>query len=158
MNVNPKPSIETQEVIFRPQKKDYPPLYFNDSSVKETCKQKHIGMLLDFKLDFQEHSKSLLKKINKAIAFLHKFQNILPMSVLLFTYKCFVRTYLRHGDVIYYQSFNNFFHQKIESLQYVAALAITDAITGTSGQKIFQKLRLEYLHQRRWYRKLCKLM
>ena len=148
MSFKPEPSKQAQEVIFthKFQKKDYPPLYFNDSSVKETCIQKHLGMLLDFRLDFQEHWKSLLKKVNKTVALLCKFQNILPRSALLTIYKCFVRTHLDYGDIIYDQAFNNSFHQKIESLQYNAALAITGAIRGTSREKIYQELA---------YRKLC---
>ena len=39
-----------------------PCLYFNDTSVKVICKWKHLGMLSDFKLHFQEHWKSLLKR------------------------------------------------------------------------------------------------
>ena len=64
MSFNPKPSKQAQEVIFTPklQKQDYLPLYFNNSSVKKACKQKHLGMLLDFRLDFQEHCKSLPRK------------------------------------------------------------------------------------------------
>ena len=87
-------------------------------------------MLLDFRLDFQEHWKSLLKKVYKAVALLRKFQNILPRSALLTIYKCFVRTHLDY-NIIYDQAFNNSFHQKIESLQYNAVLAITGAIRGT---------------------------
>ena len=48
----------------------------------------------------------------------------------------------------------NSFHQKIESLQYNAALAITGAISGTSREKIYQELGLKSLQQRRWYGKL----
>ena len=57
MNFNPKPTKQAQEVIFtrKLQKKYYTLLYFNDSSVNETYTQKHLGMLLDFRLDFQEH-------------------------------------------------------------------------------------------------------
>ena len=64
MSFNPKPSKQPQEVIFTPklQKQDYLPLYFNNSSVKKACKQEHLGMLLDFRLDFQEHCKSLPRK------------------------------------------------------------------------------------------------
>ena len=60
---NLEPSIQAQEVIFtrKLQKKDYPPLYFNDSSMKEICTQNRLRMLLDFRLDFQEHWKALLK-------------------------------------------------------------------------------------------------
>ena len=105
-----EPSKQAEEVMFtrKLQKKDYPSLYLIDSSVKETCKQRHLGMLLDFTLDFQEHWKSLLKKVI-TVAFLRKFQNILPKSALLTIYKCFVRTHLDYGDRIYDQAFNNSF-------------------------------------------------
>ena len=77
MSFNPEPLKQAQEIIFtrKLQKKDYPSppplpqLYFNDSSVKETCTQKHLEMLLDFRLDFQEHWKYLLKKVNKQFLF-----------------------------------------------------------------------------------------
>ena len=54
------------------------PLYFTGNFMKETCKQRHLGIFLDFRLDFQEHWKSLLKKVNKTGAALRKFQNIFP--------------------------------------------------------------------------------
>ena len=123
--------------------------------MKETCMQKHLGILFDFRLDFQEHWKSLLKKVNKTVALLRKFQNILPRSALLTIYKCFVRTHLDCGNIIYDQAFNNSFYQKTEPLLYNAVLAITGAIRGTSREKSCQELGLESLQQRRWYRKLC---
>ena len=117
--------------------------------------EKHLGILLDFRLDFQEHWKSLVKKVNKTVALLRKFRKILPRSALLTIYECFVRTHLDYGDIIYDEAFNNSFHPKIESLQYNAALAIPGAIRGTSREKIYQELGLESVQQRRWYRKLC---
>ena len=62
MSFDLEPLKQAQEVILmrKFQKKDFPPLYFNDSLVKETCNQKHLGMLLGFRLDVQEHWKSLL--------------------------------------------------------------------------------------------------
>ena len=50
MSFNPKHSKQAEEVIFtrQLQKIDYPTLYFNDNSVKVTCKQNHLGMLLEF--------------------------------------------------------------------------------------------------------------
>ena len=45
--------------------------------------------------------------------------------------------------IIYDQSFNNSFLQKIESLQYNTALAITSAIRGMLWEKIYQELGLE---------------
>ena len=44
---------------------------------------------------------------------------------------------------------------KIESLQYNAALVVTGAIRGSSKEKLFQEVGFEYLSSRRWSRKLC---
>ena len=52
---------------------------------------------------------------------------------------------------------NNGLSEKIESIQYNAALSITDTIRGTSNEKLHQKLSLESLKDRRWLRRLCYL-
>ena len=44
--------------------------------------------------------------------------------------------------------------EKLESVQYKVALAITGAIQGTSCEKIYQELGLESLRARRWYKHL----
>ena len=62
---------------------------------------------------------------------------------------------LDYGDVIYDRAFNKSFQNKLVSLQYNAALAITGAIRGSSREKLYQELGLESLKSRRWYRKLC---
>ena len=41
------------------------------------------------------------------------------------------------------------FHDKLESIQYNACLAITGAIIGTSTENIYQELGLESLKSRR---------
>ena len=60
-----------------------------------------------------------------------------------------------HADVVYDQASNYAFCNKLETVQYNAALAITGAIKGTSREKLYQELGLEYLQQRRWMRRLC---
>ena len=57
---------------------------------------------------------------------------------------------------MYDQAFNESFHQRIESIQYNAAIAITGAIRGTSSEKLFQELGLESLRSRRWLLELVK--
>ena len=47
------------------------------------------------------------------------------------------------------------FQQKVESIQYNAAVAIAGAIRETSKEKLFEELGLESLQHRQWYRKLC---
>ena len=86
---------------------------------------------------------------------LRRFQPILPRSSLLTIYKTFIRSQLDFADVIYDQACNSSFHEKLESIQYNACLAITGAIRGTSSEKLYQELGLESLKSRRWFRKLC---
>ena len=49
---------------------------------------------------------------------------------------------------------NEFFCEKLESLQYKAALVITGAIQGTSRDKIYQELGFESLKSRRSFKRL----
>ena len=112
-------------------------------------------MLLDTKLDFQGHLKSILNKVNKTIGLLRKLHNTLPRLPLLTIYKSFIRPHLDYGDIIYDQAYNVSFHQKLESIQYNSALAITGAIRGTSTEKLYNELGSETLEKRKWNRKLC---
>ena len=55
------------------------------------------------------------------------------------------RPHLDYGDVVYDQPSNNAFSNQLATVQYNAALAITGAIKGTSREKLYQELGLEYL-------------
>ena len=56
-----------------------------------------------------------------------------------------MRPYLDYGDIIYDQAYNVSFHEKLESVQYNSALAITGAIRGTSTEKLYNELGFETL-------------
>ena len=106
MNFNHDPSKQAQEVIFsreRP-KSTHPTLSFSNNTVTQSVTQKHLGMLLDTKLDFQEHLKSIFNKVNKAIGLLRKLHNTLSRLPLLSIYKSFIRPHVDYGDVIYDQA------------------------------------------------------
>ena len=62
---------------------------------------------------------------------MHKLNLLLPRLSLLTIYKCFIRPHLDHGDVIYNQTNLFSLANKIELVQYNAALAIMGAIRGT---------------------------
>ena len=84
-----------------------------------------------------------------------KLSNTLPRDALLTIYKSFVRPHLDYGDIIFDQPQNDSFCNKLESIQYNAALAISGAIRGTSKTKLYKELDLEFLKCRRWFRRLC---
>ena len=60
-------------------------------------------------------------------------------------YKAFVRPHLDYGDIIYDEAYNETFHQKLESIQYYACLALSGAIRGSSKEKLYHELGLESL-------------
>ena len=93
-------------------------------------------MILDTKLNFQEHLKNILNKVNENMELLRKLQNILSRGQLLTIYKSYIRPCLNYGDVIYDQYYNNSFHQKLEPIQYNVALAITGAVRVHLGKTL----------------------
>ena len=111
--------------------------------------------VLPYFLMLNDHLKVITTKVNKTIGLLQKLQNILPRPGLMTIYKAFVRPHLVYGDLIYDEAYNETLHQKLKSIQYIACLAQSGAIRGSSRQKLYKELGLEYLQRRRWYRKLC---
>ena len=87
-----------------------------------------------------------------------KLHNTLPRLPSLTIYESFIRPHLDYGDLIYDQAYTASFHQKIESVQYNSALAITGAIRGISKEKIYHELGLESLEKRRWYQETVLLL
>ena len=102
----------------------------------------------------KQHIDSTIFEINKGISVIKKLRHSLPRKSLMTIYKAFLRPLIDYGDIIYDQPQNESFCEKLESVQYKAALAITGAIQGTSREKIYQELGLESLKSRRWYKRL----
>ena len=127
MSFNPDPSKQAQEVIF--SRKCLNPIhksiYFNNNLVSQVPSQKHLGMHLDAKLIFEKHLDNIMSTVAKTIGLLRKLQAVLPRPSLVTIYKAFID----YGDIIYDRAYNESFHQKLESIQYNAALAITGAIS-----------------------------
>ena len=123
-------------------------------------------MFLDSKLNFSGHLKTIFQKPNKIIGLLCKLQTLLPRAPLITIFKPFIRPHLDYGDMIYDQTFNMSFQQKMETIQYNAALAITGAIRGSSRHgpqmmtlriiqiSIYQTLVV--WQKRGWHSNVCK--
>ena len=88
MSFNPDPSKQAQEIIFsrKKMKSSHPSVYFNNIPVSSTSVHKHLGMLLDDKLSYEHHLKSVLNKVKKTMA-------------------------TDYGDIIYGRAFNESFHK-----------------------------------------------
>ena len=84
-----------------------------------------------------------------------KPSTLVSRQSLLTIYKSFARPILEYGDIIYDKPHKIFFMEKIERVQYNVCFVITGAFKGTSRERLYQKLGLESLKDRRWHRKLC---
>ena len=140
MLINRDANKPAQEVLFSRKKKtqNHPNISLNNIQVERASQQKHLGLLLDEKLNFKEHVDSTISKLDRGIAVLKKLRYSLPRKSLLTIYKALLRPLLDYGDIIYDQPHNESVCEKLDSVQYKIALAITGVIRGTSREKIYQ--------------------
>ena len=128
--------------------KKYLSLVFNDTKVQLTNSQKHLGLILDSKLDFNEHIDNKINKCNNIIGIVKRLSLILSRKNSLTIYKSFVRPNLDCADIRYDKPFNESLKRKIEMVQYKAALVIIGAIKGTSRDRLYQELGIYNLINR----------
>ena len=119
---------------------------------------------VDSNLSFSSHIKLAISKSKKGIGLLKSLSRYLPRRTLTGLYKLYVRPHLDYGDVIYHLpakvcEFSGSvtlpgLMDKVESVQYAAARAITGTWKGTSRDKLYAELGWESLSCRRWSRRL----
>ena len=74
MSFNPDPNKQAIEVCFsnKRNKVNCSFLHFNSTNVQVAASQKHLGLVLDTKLNSNEHIESKITKCNKIIALMKK--------------------------------------------------------------------------------------
>ena len=85
MPLNPDPNNQGIEVCFsnKPDKENYPPLQLNSTDLQVADSQKHLGLILDSKLNFNQNIESKIIKCNKIIGLMKKISLILSRKSLL---------------------------------------------------------------------------
>ena len=152
MEFNPDPTEQATEVLFscRKVRQNHPQLIFNGTAVVKVNEHKHLGLILQQGLSFEKHLNEKIIKAKKNIGILKHLSKFLPLRALDQMYKSLVRPHLDYCDFIYH--IPSIIHQpplgltlnslmeKVEIIQYQAALAITGAWQGTSRSKIYDEL------------------
>ena len=108
---NPDQNKQAQEIYFSKKAGNQKSLdlTFNNSNVASSPSIKHLGMLLDSHLNFNEHIQSKTNKCYKIIGLIKKLSVWLPAEALLRIYKSFVRTNLDYGDITFDELYNESF-------------------------------------------------
>ena len=93
MEFNPDPNKPAQEIIFsrKISKENHPELLYNDNPINQELSIKHLGVVLDEKLNFKTHIQAKISKAMTGIGLINKLRSLLPCSSLLTIYEFFVR-------------------------------------------------------------------
>ena len=136
------PSKPAEEVLFSRKKKIqiFPTMSLNNIQVEIASHHQHQSILLNEKLNSKQHIDTAILKIYKSISVIKNSDISTPQKSLITIYKAFLRSLTDYRDEP--------FCEKLESVQYKAALAITGAMQGNSRDKIYQELELDLLKLR----------
>ena len=96
-------------------------------------------MILDSKLDFQNHIREAIFKARRGIGMIRYPSRYVSREVLDVIYKLHVRPHLDYGDIIYHKydpKMRLTFTQKLEQTQYLVALAVSGTCRGTNRQRL----------------------
>ena len=96
MSFNPDPTKQAVEVTFSKKRSpvNHPPIFFNEAPVKNVPEQRHLGIILDSKLSFASHIKTVISKSRQGIGMLRFLSKYLPRHTLNEMYKLYVRPHL----------------------------------------------------------------
>ena len=108
MSFNPNPGKPAQEVLFSRKNSNisHPIIHCNNVQVQRANQQRHLGIILDKKLNFTSRIDKVLTKASKGIAVTKRLPNSLPRKSLIATYKAIIRPHLDYGDILYDQPNN----------------------------------------------------
>ena len=87
MLYNPNPDKQAIEICFFHDNKSYPSSVFNDTKLQLANSQKYLELILDSKLDFNEHIENKINKSNKIIGIMKICSLILSRKSLLTIHK-----------------------------------------------------------------------
>ena len=147
MGFNPDPSKQATELLFSCKQKSptHPSLFFNGTLVPKVNEQKHLGLILDSKLSFERHINEKIIKAKRGIGIIKYLSKYLPLITLDQMYKALVRSHLDYCDIIYHIPASNSqinlgttlssLMEKVEKIQYQAAIAITGTWQGYNREK-----------------------
>ena len=108
MEFNLNPIKPAQEIMFsrKVKKENHLEIMYNGNPINQELSLKHLGVILDEKLNFKTHIQTKISKAMTGVGIINKLRSVLPRSSLSTIYKSFVRPHLDYSDVIYDQPNN----------------------------------------------------
>ena len=97
---------KTEEVVFsaKKQKPHHLNLFLGNTEIERKSEHKHLGLILDSKLNFQSHIREAIMKARRGIGIIRYLSKFASRDVLDQVYKLYVRPHLDYGDIIYHST------------------------------------------------------
>src|SRR5437867_5112353 len=105
---------KTNYTVFSPSRKtsiDNINIYIGKVQIQYTTCCKYLGILIDHKLDWQEHIDFIYKKLLKFCGIFYKIRDLLPFQCLKMVYFSFVYTHILYGIQIYANTCSSYLHR-----------------------------------------------
>ena len=144
LTVNPSKS----NVLIIPHKlnKTVPNMNFflNNTLIQQSSSVKYLGVIIDFKLSFDIHIKSLEHKISRAVGIMSKLKYFMPKNALQTIYYSFIQSHLIYGLPVWGSTYHSYL-KKLRILQnkavkFIGGDLFQDRITPLYAQSNILKL------------------
>ena len=145
MSFNPE---KTKYMIIGNTNQPHPSLQLNDTQIDQVHSYQQLGVILNDKLNWEDHINHVISKANRKIGLMWKLSSELPRYAVENIYTSYIRPQLEYSAVIY----NNCTREqsrRLEACQRKAAIACTRAYRRTNTENLLNELGWSKLEDRR---------
>ena len=131
-----------------------PVLKFGHDLIPVNDNHTHLGVTFSKDLRFQQHVKTICRKVNTALSPLYTIAKHIPRTILDQIYKTYIRPHFDYCDTIYDGHITVQDSMKLETLQNKAARLVTGGLYRTHTNDLLCELGWEKLKTRRQIHRL----
>ena len=93
--------IQTKSMLISNKKTPHPPLYFDNCVLNNVTSHKHLGLILNSKLNWSDHIECMIRGISKCLDVMHKLMYALDRKTLETIYFSFMRPKLEYASIVW---------------------------------------------------------
>ena len=152
VTINPT-KTECMTFSAKRTKQQHPDLFYDGKKIHEVSHHTQLGVTLSSSLSWREHILNIYEKGSKRLNVLKGIKYQVGRDTLRALYKYLVRPLMEYADVVW-SGCSDTESDLLDSVQYEAGKIVTDAMKGTSRQRLMCELGWEELKTRRVIHKL----
>ena len=127
------------------------PIILGTSQVLETASTKFLGVILDNRLSFKNHTNHILSKLSKSVGVLYKLSHYLPLNILKLLYQTMVHPYISYGIEAWYATYKNATHKLLitqkRAIRAINNLSFNDHTSEYFKSNCILKINDQYNYQ-----------